>query len=52
VSVRMASVSPNGFTFTTDPGQVLYPATIRKPNLIQVVELLGRTLIPQPALAS
>ena len=47
VSLRMASVSPNSFTFTTDPGHVLYPATIRKPNLFESLNSFGRTLIPQ-----
>ena len=28
VSVTVSSVSTSGFTFTTDPGHVLYPATI------------------------
>jgi RHS repeat-associated protein len=28
VSVTVASVSPNSFTFNTDPGHVLYPASI------------------------
>jgi hypothetical protein len=41
VSLRMASVSPNSFTFTTDPGHVLYPATIRKPNLFKSLNSLA-----------
>jgi hypothetical protein len=37
----MASVSPNSFTFTADPGHLLYPATIRKPNLFESLNSLA-----------
>ena len=43
VSVSVASVSPNSFTFTIDPGHMLYPATDRKPNRFESFNSLAPT---------
>jgi len=41
-------VSPNGFTYTTDPGQVLYRLRLESRILFKSSNSFGRTLIPQP----